>query len=108
MSQVESPPDHCFSPPTLRASPNDLLNRLPVIHCQPLTARDLQPVRVEAELAEDGGVDIGDVMAVLHRVEAELIGGAVRHAAFDAASREPRRKALRVVIAAVALGARRP
>jgi hypothetical protein len=52
-------------------------------------------------------VDVGDVVRRLDRVEAELVRGAVSDAAADAAAREPRREAVRMVIAAIALRARR-
>ena len=51
---------------------------------------------------------VGDVVAVLDGVEAELVGRAVDDAALDAAAGQPGREAVRVVVAAVAaLGTRR-
>ena len=53
-------------------------------------------------------MDVGDVVAVLDRVEPELVGRAVDDAALDAAPRHPDREAVVVVVAAVApLGVRR-
>ena len=57
---------------------------------------------------QDRGVDVGDVMPVLDGVEADLVGGAVDDAPLDAAAGQPGAEALRVVVAAVGLGARRP
>ena len=56
---------------------------------------------VEAELAEDGGVDVGDIVPVFDGVEAQLVGGAVDDAAPDAGAGEPDGEAVRVVVAAV-------
>ena len=53
------------------------------------------------------GVDVGDVVPVLDGVEAELVGGAVDDAPLDAAAGQPGAEALRVVVAAVGLRARR-
>ena len=50
-------------------------------------AGDVEAVRIEAEQVQDGGVDVRDVMAMLDGVEAELVGGAVDDAAFEAAAR---------------------
>ena len=42
-----------------------------------MVAGDLEAVGVEPKLVEDGGVDVGDVVAVFDGVEAELVGGTV-------------------------------
>ncbi len=55
----------------------NLPDRLAVVDLQPLAAGDLQLARVEAELVQDRGVDVGDVVAVLDGVEADLVGRAV-------------------------------
>ena len=47
-----------------------------------------KPFVVEAEQVEDGGVEIVGVHGVINRLEADLIGGAVGHAAFHAAAGE--------------------
>ena len=60
-----------------------------------------EPARVEAELVQDRGVDVGDVVAVLDGVEADLVGRAVDDAALDAAAGHPDREAVDVVVAAV-------
>ncbi len=46
---------------------DDLFNYLPVVDLQPLAAGDFEPPRVEAELVQDGGVDVGDVVADARR-----------------------------------------
>ena len=57
---------------------------------------------VEAETAEDRGLDVVDVHGVFLDVEAEFIGLAVLDAGFDAAAGEPHGECLRVVVAAEA------
>ncbi len=47
------------------------------------------------------GVDVGDVVAVLDGMKADLVGGAVGDAPFDAAARHPNGKAERVMVASV-------
>ena len=47
---------------------DDLADHLAVIDLQPLAAGDFQPARVEAELVQHRGVDVGDVVAVLDGV----------------------------------------
>jgi hypothetical protein len=59
---------------------NYLLNRLPEINLQPLLARDFELVWVEAELVQDGGVQVGDVVAVFDGVKADFVGRTVGHA----------------------------
>ena len=68
---------------------------------------EFELVGVEAELVQDGGVDVGDVMAVFNGMEAEFVGGAVDDAGFDAAAGEPCAEALGMMVAAGAFGARR-
>ena len=46
-------------------SRDDVADHVAVFHFQSLAAGDFEPARVEAELMEHGGVDVGDVMAVL-------------------------------------------
>ena len=82
-------------------------NRLAEVDLQPLAAGDFQPARVEAELVQDRGVDVGDVVAVLDGVEAELVGRAVDDAALDAAAGQPDGEAVGVVVAAVGRPGRR-
>src|SRR5262249_62287581 len=94
-------------PPPPPGSGEDLLDRLAVVDLQPLPPRHLQLARVQPKQVQRGGVDVGHVVALLHRVEADLVGGAVHDAALDAAAGQPGAEALRVVVAAVALGARR-
>src|SRR5579871_6880240 len=53
---------------------------------------------VEAEQAQDRGVQVVDVDRILHRLEAELVGGAVDLAALDAPAGHPHCKAVVVVV----------
>ena len=56
---------------------------------------------IEAELVEDGRVEVVDVDFVLDCVKAEVVGLAVVDTAFDAAAGEPHGEGVRVVIAAI-------
>ena len=66
-------------------------------------AGDLQLVRVKAELAEHRRVDVGDVVPVLDRMEAELVGLAVSDAALNAAAGQPDRETVGMMVAAGAV-----
>mgnify|MGYP002336287781 CR=1 FL=1 len=66
------------------SSNHNLSNRLAVIDVEPFAAGDFHAVMVQAHQVQDRGVDVGDVVAVLDGVEAELVGRAVGDALFDA------------------------
>ena len=85
-------------------SGDDLADRLAVVDLEPFAAGDLELARVEAELVQDRGVDVGHVVAIFDGVEADLVGRAVDDAPLDAAAGQPGAEALRVVVAAVGLG----
>ena len=57
---------------------------------------------IHAELIEQRRVQVVNRDAVLHGLEAELVGGAVGEAALEAAACHEHREAVRIVIAAVA------
>lgn len=59
-----------------------------------------QRLVVHAHEAEDGGVDVVKVDFVFRGGEAEFVGAAVGHAAFDATACEPHAEAVGVVVAA--------
>ena len=88
-----------------RTSRDDLRDRLAVVDLQPLAAGDLQLARIEAELVQDRGVDVGDVVAVLDGVEADLVGRAVDDAALHPAAGHPDGEAEDVMVAAVGIPA---
>ena len=54
---------------------------------------------IQADLMQDGGLKVADVMRLLNRLVANFIGGALDDSALDAASRQESRKALAVVVA---------
>src|SRR5206468_2937663 len=87
--------------PTLRDSGNNSADRRAVVDLQSLAPGDFEPARVQAELVQDGGVDVGDVVAVVGGMEPDLVGGAVGDPALDAAAGHPDREAVRVMVAAV-------
>src|SRR5215218_48236 len=83
-------------PPSSRAaardplgSGDDLVYGRAVVDLEALATRHFELARVEAELVQDGGVDVGDVVAVFDGVEADLVGGAVGDAALDPAAGHP-------------------
>ena len=76
--------------------------RLPEIEFQSLAAGDFHSAVIEAEQVEDGGVNVGHVVAILDGVEAEFVGRAVDDAALNAAAGQSDRKAVRMMIAAIA------
>ena len=92
-----------FAPGNFSALDHYISYRLAEIDVQPFAAGDFQSAVVEAELVEDRGVDVGDVVAVFDGVEAEFVGRAVDDAALNAAAGERDREAVRMMIAAVGL-----
>ena len=89
-------------PPDKRASGDDLPDRFAEIDFQPLVAWNFEPARVEAELVQERGVDVGHVMTIFDGVEADLVGRAMDDAALDPAAGHPDREAERMMVAAVA------
>ena len=83
-----------------RPQHQDLPDRSAVIDLQPLAAGDVEPARVEPQQVEQGGVDVGDVMGVLDRVEAQLVGRPMDGPALDPRSREPDGEGVRMMVAA--------
>ena len=74
-----------------------------------LVARNLQSSGVQTQLPQDGGVHIGDVMRILHRMEAQFIGRSMDDASPDASPRHPDAETERVMIPSIgSLGTRRP
>src|SRR5438045_9745733 len=91
---------HWQYPPGIPASRDDLPDRFAAVHVEALAAGDLELARVEAELVQDGRVNVGDVVWILDGVEADLVSRAVLDAALDAAAGEEGAEAVRMVIAA--------
>ena len=54
----------------MRGLRDDFPHHRPEIDVEPLAAGDFQAARVEAELVQEGGVQVGDVVPFLHGVEA--------------------------------------
>lgn len=63
-----------------------------------------EAVVVDAELVEDGGVEVADGDFVFDDIVGVVVGFAVGHAAFDAAASHPGGEAFGVVVAAVLVG----
>ena len=83
-----------------RGSINDFSNRSAEIDLQPLAAGDFQLVRIEAEQMQRGGMDVGDVVAVLGGKNPQFVSRAVDDAALDAAAGQPATEAKGMMIAA--------
>ena len=56
---------------------------------------------VDAEAVHDRGLEVVNVDGLIDDVETEIVGGAVGHAAFDAAAGHPDGEGFTVVVAAV-------
>ena len=63
--------------------------------------REGQLFVVDAQLVQDGGMQVADGHRILHDVVAEIVGLAVRYPTLDAAAGQPRGEAARMMIAAV-------
>src|SRR5262249_61086932 len=85
-------------------STNNLPDRRAVVDVQSAPPRHFKTARVQAELVQHRRVDVGDVVPVLDRVEADLVGRPVDNARLDPAAGQPGAKTLGVVIAPVVLG----
>src|SRR5437667_4354583 len=81
-------------------SGENVLDWLAEVDLQTLVPGNLGLARVEAELAQHGRVDVGDVVAVLDGVEAQLVRRSVRQSSLDAGAGHPAGEAERVMIAA--------
>src|SRR6266478_4137865 len=95
-ARLGSPREQLFTkhdrPPKAMVCPTsgqDLPDRSAVVDIQPLAARHFQAPWVEAQLVQDRGVDVGDVVPVLDGVESYFIGSAVDHAPLDAPACQP-------------------
>ena len=82
-------------------SRDDLPNWLAEVNLEPFMARDFEAARIEAELVHDGGMHVGDIMAILARMKSDLVGGAVYDASFESATGEPYREAEYVMVAPI-------
>ncbi len=71
-----------------------------MINVQSLTVWQLKASRIKAQLMQDRGVDICDVVSVFNGVEADFVGGSVHHASFQTPTRHPDRESKDVVITA--------
>ena len=79
-------------------SGDDFFDRRAKIDFQPLLAGHFEPARIESQLVQHGGVDVGDVVPVFHGMETQFIGRAMYYAALDAAAGHPGSEPERMVI----------
>src|SRR5262245_46837545 len=81
---------------------HDLANRFSLNECQSFVASQVgvgELVLIEAELMENRGMDVAEVVRLVDRLEANGIGRANRLAAANAAAGHPHREAQVVVVA---------
>ncbi len=76
---TKRPTRSCHDESTVTPSRDDLANQITELNLQPLVARHLERVWVEAELSQHGGVDVGDVVAVVGGMEVTLTSSSSRH-----------------------------
>ena len=70
---------------------DDLADWLAVVDLESLVTGDLERLGVQAQLVQDGGMEVGDVVAVLDGVETDLVGGTVNRAGLAAPPGPPGR-----------------
>ncbi|GIT31258.1 MAG: hypothetical protein Ct9H300mP1_33040 [Planctomycetaceae bacterium] len=56
------------------ASGDDLMDRRSTVEVNPFPARHLQLQRIQSQLVQHRGVNVGDVVPVLDRIEPEFVG----------------------------------
>src|SRR5579872_1508181 len=84
---------------TCSPSGDDFFDRLAKVDFKPFLTWHFEPARIEPQLMQHGGVNVGDVVAIFHRMEAQFVCGAMHHAALDAAAGHPGGEPKRMVIA---------
>ena len=80
-------------------SGNDFFDGPTMMDIGALSAGYFQLMRIEAQLVQDRGVYVGDIVRVFDGIEAQFVGRSMSDAALDAAAGQPAREALRVMIA---------
>ncbi len=60
-----------------------------VVDLQPLLPWDVEPVGIQSQLMQGGGVNVGDIMAILDRVKAQFVCCSVNDATLDPAACHP-------------------
>ena len=90
---------------------DQIVNNATAVHCETFIASIVEVRQffvIKPEQMQNGGVQVADVPAVVHGLEAQVIRGAEGLAAFDTGAGEPRGEAFGIVIAASGvLGPRR-
>ena len=85
----------------VKVSSEDASDNAAVIDFEALAARNFEAAQIESEQVQDGRVQVGDIMSRFDGVEAQFVGRAVDMAALQASTRQPDRKAVRMMIAPV-------
>jgi hypothetical protein len=63
-----------------------------MVYFQTLSFRQFQFSGIEPQLMQDGGVDIGDIMAILDRMKSNFIRRTMNGSALDSSPGKPDRK----------------
>ena len=66
----------------------NLFNRFSKIDLQSLLAGNFEFARIEAELMQNGRVNVGDIVPVLHSMESQLVGCAMSNPTLYTATRQ--------------------
>ena len=79
----------------------DLRYEMPEVTLQSLVPRNLERMRIEAQLVQESVVNVGDVVRMLGCVESDFVGCPVDDAPFDAPARHPDTESERMVVATI-------
>ena len=82
---------------------DELVNRFAMVDLQPLASRDFKLSRIEAELMENSGVNIGNVMPVVGGMKPDLVRCAMDDTCFETAPSHPDAESKNVVIPSVGI-----
>ena len=80
---------------------DDFLDWIAEVDVETFLAGDFQAARVETELVQQGCMDVGDIVAVLDSVKAELVSRAMGDATFQSAACHPDGESIRMMVAAI-------
>ena len=72
-----------------------------MVDIQPLPAWNFQFTRIQPQLVQNGGVHIGDIMAVLHSMKADLISRSVHQSTLEPTTCHPDAEAKNMMVTAI-------
>ena len=83
------------------ALPDDSVDGIAEVDFESLVSWHFQLSGIESQLVQYGGMDVGDVVSVFHRVESQLVRRTVSDAALQSATCHPNGKTVRMMIATI-------